>query len=87
MEGYKERMKQEYKEVKARYEKLHNLLVRFDSETLDFELNCPIALLRKQASVMGEYLYILEMRGCIEGVDVRNEEVTVDEDTRNEGMH
>lgn len=73
MEGYKERLKIEYKELKEKYEKLHKILVRFDSKTLDFTLNCPIELLRKQAAIMGDYLYVLEMRGCIEDVDYEEE--------------
>ena len=70
MEAYKERMKEEYKELKGKYERLHKLLVRFDSKTLDFTLNCPIELLRKQSALMGDYLYVLEMRGFIEDIDL-----------------
>lgn len=67
---YKERMKNEYRELKERYDKLHKMLIRHDAGTLDFTLTCPIQLLRDQAAVMGRYLYILETRAEIEGVDL-----------------
>lgn len=67
---YKERMKNEYRELKERYDKLHKMLIRHDAGTLDFTLTCPIPLLRDQAAVMGRYLYILETRAEIEGVDL-----------------
>lgn len=71
---YKERMKTEYWEVKERYEKLHKMLVKYDAGKLEFTPTCPIELLKEQASVMGKYLYILETRAVIEGVDLFSEE-------------
>ena len=68
MEGYKERMIAEYRELKDRYGKLHRMLVRYDAGTLDFPLTCPVEWLREQAAVMGKYLYILEMRAEKEGI-------------------
>ena len=70
MEPWEERMVQEYGDMKDRYTKLHKMLVKFDAGKLDFEPKCPIDLLRKQASVMGRYLYILEVRALIEGVEL-----------------
>lgn len=70
MEPWKERMVQEYGELKDRYTKLHKMLVKFDAGKLEFEPKCPVDLLRKQASVMGRYLYILEVRALIEGVEL-----------------
>ncbi len=67
---YKERMRNEYIELKDKYDKLHRMLVRYDAGKLDFSLNCPIQLLRDQAATMGKYLYILETRALIEGVDL-----------------
>lgn len=66
MEDYKLRMVKEYKELKERYTKLHNMLVKYDAGKLDFKISCPVDLLRKQASIMGQYLYILEVRAAIE---------------------
>lgn len=67
---YKERMKNEYWEVKERYEKLHKMLVKYDAGKLEFTPTCPIEWLKEQASVMGKYLYILEIRAIIEDVDL-----------------
>lgn len=70
MDDYKERMKKEYAEFKDKYNKLHNMLVKYDAGKLEFTPTCPIELLREQASVMGRYLYILETRALIEEVDL-----------------
>lgn len=70
MEDYKLRMIEEYQETKERYNRLHKILVKHDAGTLDFEPRCPIGLLREQASHMGQYLYALEVRAEIEGVDL-----------------
>ena len=70
MEDYKIRMINEYKELKEKYQKLHKMLVKHDAGNLGFTLSCPVELLRNQASVMGEYLYILEERAEIEGIDL-----------------
>ena len=67
---YKGRMATEYHELKARYDKLHVMLVKYDAGKLEFTPTCPIELLREQASVMGRYLYILETRALIEEVDL-----------------
>ncbi len=72
MEAYKERMIEEYKQLKERYNKLHRLLVKYDAGTLDFTLNCPVDLLRRQAEAMWDYLYILEVRAEIEGVPLED---------------
>lgn len=67
---YKERMKNEYNELKDKYDKLHKMLVKYDAGKLDFTLNCPVQLLRDQAAAMGKYLYILEVRAQMEGVEL-----------------
>lgn len=74
MEDYKLRMVKEYKELKEKYNKLHAMLVKYDAGKLDFTPTCPIDLLRKQASIMGQYLYILETRAVIEDVDLKAED-------------
>ena len=65
---YKERMAQEYRELKERYEKLHRIIVKYEAGTLEFTPSCPIGLLKAQAKAMGEYLYALEVRAEIEGI-------------------
>ena len=74
MEDYKTRMVKEYKELKEKYDKLHAMLVKYDAGKLDFTPTCPIDLLRKQASIMGQYLYILETRAVIEDIDLHSED-------------
>lgn len=70
MEDYKLRMINEYTELKTRHKKLHRMLVKFDAGKLEFDPTCPIELLRDQAAVMGRYLYILEERAVIEGIEL-----------------
>ena len=62
------RFKNEYSELKERYNKLHKMLVKHDAGTLEFKPACPIELLRKQKATMGEYLNILEIRAEIEKI-------------------
>ena len=65
---YKERFKAEYYQTKIRYEKLHRMIVKYEANTLDFEPDCSLELLKKQASHMGNYLYCLELRAQIEHI-------------------
>lgn len=67
---WQNRMKREYHETKERYEKLNRLLVKHAASTLDFTLKCPIELLKAQREHMSDYLYTLEIRAEIEGVDL-----------------
>ena len=67
---YKFRFIAEYKQTKIRYEKLHKMIVKYEAGTLDFTPTCPIELLKEQASYMGKYLYILEVRAQLEGVNL-----------------
>ena len=73
MSAYQVRMYGEYKELKERYERLHRIIVRYEAGTLDFDLYCSIDLLKRQAKAMGEYLYILEVRAEIEGINLDSE--------------
>lgn len=70
LEPYKARMAAEYKELKAKYTKLHKMIVKYDAGTLDFTPTCPIDLLREQKATMGKYLNILEIRAEIENVSL-----------------
>lgn len=70
MEDWKERLRAEYHQVKERYEKLHKMIVKYDAGTLDFTPNCSLDLLNWQQRVMGEYLYVLEIRAEIEKIDL-----------------
>ena len=64
-DDYKERFLAEYYQTKIRYNKLHKMIIKYEADTLGFEPNCSIELLIKQASAMGEYLHILEIRAEI----------------------
>ena len=69
-DDYKNRMKAEYLQTKIRYDKLHKMIVKYESNTLNFEPSCSLDLLKKQASAMGKYLYYLECRAEIEGIEL-----------------
>ena len=69
-EDYKDRFKAEYYQTKTRYEKLHQIIVKMEAGTLEFEPTCSIDLFKSQASYMGQYLYTLEVRAQIEGVEL-----------------
>jgi hypothetical protein len=65
---YRERMKQEYWQLKDRYTKLHNMCIKYEAGTLDFTPTCSLELLKEQKSAMGNYLRCLEVRAEVEGV-------------------
>ena len=67
---YKDRFKAEYYQTKIRYDKLHKMIVKYEAGTLDFEPNCPLEVLKAQASSMGQYLYQLEVRAQIEKIEL-----------------
>ena len=70
MEAYQVRYMKEYDELCMRYMKLNALLKKADEGTLDFELNCPLELLKEQADVMWRYIEILWERSVYEKVDL-----------------
>lgn len=67
MKDYQERMKKEYDELKDRYIKLNKIIIKAEKGELDFELSCPIILLKQQRNAMKRYLDILEKRCLLEG--------------------
>ena len=67
---YKERMVKEYRELKARLDRLGDLLIRSEKGELDFKLNCDIELLYEQHAIMSSYALILQERARIEGVNL-----------------
>ena len=68
---YKERFKAEYHQTKIRYDKLHAMVVKYEADALNFTPSCSIELLKQQKSAMGQYLYALEVRAVVEGIDLR----------------
>jgi len=69
-DNYKERFKAEYYQTKIRYDKLHKMIIKYLADTLEFEPKCTIELLVDQASAMGEYLKMLEIRAEIEDIEL-----------------
>ena len=67
---YKERFKAEYHQLRIRLEKLYEMLVKYDAGTLGFTPDCSIALLKDQLSIMRDYLYALQVRAEIEGIEL-----------------
>lgn len=72
-EDYKERFKAEYFQLKIRYNKLHKMLIKYESGTLNFEPNCSLEILKEQKSYMGNYLRMLEIRAEIENINLDGE--------------
>ena len=69
--SYKARFAAEYWQTKIRYDKLHDMITSYDAGTLNFKPTCDMSLLRHQASMMGQYLYDLEVRAKIEDIDLK----------------
>lgn len=67
---YKERFVAEYYQTKIRYNKLHNMVVKYEAGTLSFTPSCSLELLKEQKSAMGKYLYCLEVRAEIENINL-----------------
>ena len=70
MEAYKQRMVNEYNELKERTDKLGFMLVKESRGGLDFELSSPVSLLKAQYNAMQAYLNILKVRAEIDGIEL-----------------
>ena len=70
MEAYKQRMVNEYNELKERTTKLEVMLDKWMYGDLGFEPSCSYELLVSQFHVMKAYLSILEKRAEIEGIEL-----------------
>lgn len=76
MNNWQERMKEEYVQLRGRYEKLkaHNNRIEVKrclglcTETAEDDYR--FRLMREQQTVMGEYLHLLELRAELEGIDL-----------------
>ena len=65
---YRDRMKAEYMQVKIRRDALHEMCVKYEAGTLKFEPTCSLDLLKKQKTIMNQYLYMVEIRAALEGI-------------------
>lgn len=70
-DNYKDRFRAEYYQTKERYQRLHLMIIKYEAGTLDFQPDCLLELLKRQAKAMGEYLYVLEMRAQLEEIDLK----------------
>ena len=75
---HKDRMLAEYWQTKIRYRKLKTFANRIEAARLqekpEPQHSCSYDLLRKQQSIMGEYLHVLELRLAIDGLNIDVEE-------------
>ena len=81
--NYIKRFIAEYWQLKIRYEKLEVTVSRYDWGMLDFQLACPIYILREQLRVMREYMELLKLRAEKEGISLEwsaGHEKTINED-------
>ena len=69
-EDYKERFIAEYVETKIRYERLHNIIIKWCAGRADFVTD--IDLLEEQTKHMGNYLKTLEIRAVKEDIELPN---------------
>ena len=69
-EDYKDRFLAEYMQTKIRCERLHKMLIKHEAGTLGFEPTSSIALLEEQEHRMNRYLWMLELRAEIEGIEL-----------------
>ena len=69
-DDHKDRLKAEYLQTKLRYDKLKSIIVKADADTLEFELSCPLSMLRVQLESMDVYLHMRAVRAEIEGIDL-----------------
>ena len=69
-DDYIQRFKAEYNQTKIRYNKLQKLVVKYEAGTLGFEPKCPIEVLKDQKRYMGCYLFKMEVRAEIEGIEL-----------------
>ena len=65
---YKDRFRAEYEQTRIRYEKLGEMLYKYNCGKLEFKPACPIKVLQQQHEVMGKYLDLLEIRAEIEHI-------------------
>lgn len=69
-DNYKERFKAEYWQTKIRYEKLHRMIIKYEAGTLHPIPDTDIIIFKDQAGAMGDYLYALEVRAELEGIEL-----------------
>lgn len=67
---YKERFKAEYYQVVIRYQKLKEVLEKWDRGVLNFTPTCPRSTYNMQIKAMTDYIAVLEARAVMEHVEL-----------------
>lgn len=67
-DNYSDRLKAEYYQLKIRYFKLNNMLIKWENNELNFKPKCNKELLYSQLKTMEDLLGILTVRAGVEGV-------------------
>ena len=70
MKDYQVRFLDEYNKLVEKYKKLNRIIYLYNNDKLDFELNCPIELLKDQSDIMWRYINILKDRSCYEEIEL-----------------
>ncbi len=68
-EDYKERFRAEYHQVNLRFERLKEMVGKWDSGELNFTPTCPRSTYDLQLKAMYDYKSILELRAMAEGIE------------------
>lgn len=68
MSEWQKRFVKEYHELRGRFVRLDEMIQRYEKGQLEFKPKCPIELLKRQRSVMWDYLSVLEQRAKIEEI-------------------
>lgn len=70
IKDWKMRLIDEYTYVKERYNALHSAIIKREAGVLDIDPKESLDIWKRQASAMGSYLYMLEIRMVINGIGV-----------------
>lgn len=65
-DDYHERLRAEREQLEIRAYKLQIMLSKYDNDELEFNLSCPVELLREQLKAMEKYLLCLIQREITE---------------------
>lgn len=69
-DDYKDRFKAEYHQTRIRFEKLKDMVDKWDKGKLPFNPICSRDTYNWQLKTMEEYLQILKMRANMEGIEL-----------------
>lgn len=67
---YRDRFRAEYYQIKIRYEKLSNLLLKHEKGELDFTLSSKLEIYQNQLLAMKNYMLLLEHRADDENISL-----------------